>query len=489
MARGGWPGRLRLRHRERHPDPALPRAAARRDHAADRARRPGQRPRGLAGDGGRALRAELAALRPRRRLPGRAGADHGLPRATMAAVDLPHRGRHGGQPGGGRLPRARRRRPALAPALAPVGRFGRGWGPVPQPDRPTRPPQRPAAALGPRLPRAAPREPGLRLRRRGHRRARPLAALSGHSTGLDRGRRHVPPRARVVPQLPIRYRARARPRLRRGSRLAGRVQLDPERARGDDDAERGRDRAGRGPRLPFRHGSEAPPALHFNRAAERRCLRRAARPGQDHRRRLSLVHRLGARHLHHAARFHDPARRAGSGAPDPARLGRCGLRGHAAEPLSRFRRAARVQRGRRLALVRGRGARVPARRAPAAGAGRAGGGRGAGAGGRADPRGLSRRHPLRHPHGRGRPDRGRGARRAADLDGRQGRRLGGDAPDRQAGRGPGTLAERAQDRPRHLEGLGRDPLSGARLLPATLLERAAGLSLRRGRRRSRAGQE
>ena len=40
------------------------------------------------------------------------------------------------------------------------------------------------AALGPRLPRAAPREPGLRLRRRGHRRARAVAALSGRAGDL-----------------------------------------------------------------------------------------------------------------------------------------------------------------------------------------------------------------------------------------------------------------------------------------------------------------
>ncbi len=46
---------------------------------------------------------------------------------------------------------------------------------------------------------------------------------------------------------------------------------------------------------------------------------------------------------------------------------------------------------------------------------------------RADPHGLPRRHALRHPDGRGRPADGRRAGRAADLDGRQDRRLGGDA--------------------------------------------------------------
>ena len=44
---------------------------------------------------------------------------------------------------------------------------------------------------------------------------------------------------------------------------------------------------------------------------------------------------------------------------------------------------------------------------------------------------------------RRRPARRRRARRAAHLDGRQGRRLGGDAADRQAGRDPGAVAQRA----------------------------------------------
>ena len=55
--------------------------------------------------------------------------------------------------------------------------------------------------------------------------------------------------------------------------------------------------------------------------------------------------------------------RAGRCGSDPAGLGRRGQRGHAAQPLSRWRRRARIQLRRRLALVHRRGARFlePAR--------------------------------------------------------------------------------------------------------------------------------
>ena len=84
----------------------------------------------------------------------------------------------------------------------------------------------------------------------------------------------------------------------------------------------------------------------------------------------------------------------------PARLGRRGVRGHAAEPLPGLAASARVQRGRRLALVRDRG-RTSYLEAAARRDRR---GRGRSARSRAaiepDPRRLSRRHALRHPHGR-----------------------------------------------------------------------------------------
>ena len=56
---------------------------------------------------------------------------------------------------------------------------------------------------------------------------------------------------------------------------------------------------------------------------------------------------------------------------------------------------------------------------------------------------LRRRHALRDSHGRRRPARGRRRRRAVDVDGRAGRRSGDHAEDRQAGRDPGALAQRA----------------------------------------------
>ena len=222
MARGRRSGRLRVGHRVRHPHAALSRAAARRHHAADRAHGAGQRHRGVARDAGRALRAQRPALHARRRPSRRPSADRRLPHRALADLDLPRRGRHRGQPGGGRLPRARPRHRALAPAR--ILRPGAADGAP--------------AALGPRLPCPAPREPGLRLRRRGHRRARAVAAVSGRAGDLGGDRRQLPARAGLVPQLPVRRRARARPRLHRGSRLARRVRLDAERQRCDADAAR-----------------------------------------------------------------------------------------------------------------------------------------------------------------------------------------------------------------------------------------------------------
>ena len=142
----------------------------------------------------------------------------------------------------------------------------------------------------------------------------------------------------LVPQLPVRCRARARPRLGRGSGLARRLQLDAQRPRCDLDAA-----CRRSPpdvdanRLVDLRGAAPPGALRERARARRRRLRRAARQRQDDRRRLSLVHRLGPRHLHRIARLCLATRRPGAGARHPARLGRRGVRGHAAQPLSRTR--------------------------------------------------------------------------------------------------------------------------------------------------------
>ena len=111
---------------------------------------------------------------------------------------------------------------------------------------------------------------------------------------------------------------------------------------------------------PPRAASRSP--LH--RAADAYIVRRG--DGQDDRRRLSLVHRLGPRHLHRAAR---PCLATGRLEPtrgDPAATGPGRVsRGHAAQPLPRPGERAGVQLGRRVALVRGRRARLPGGGAPA----------------------------------------------------------------------------------------------------------------------------
>ena len=99
------------------------------------------------------------------------------------------------------------------------------------------------------------------------------------------------------------------------------------------------------------------------------------------------------------------------------------------------------------------------------------------------------RHPLRHRRGPGRraPPRGR-ARRPAHLDGRQGRRLGGDTAHRQAGRDQRPLVQRAarDGRLRPPARTARRPVGNARLAGAgrvrPLLERDGRLLLRRHRR-------
>ena len=109
------------------------------------------------------------------------------------------------------------------------------------------------------------------------------------------------------------------------------------------------------------------PAANISHSASprRRCLPRPPRQRPNHHRRLSLVHRLGPRYVHLAARpvpgDRSPRRRPANS----ARLGRHGQRRHAPQSLSRRRRSAGIQFGRRLAVVHRRGARFPrSRRAP-----------------------------------------------------------------------------------------------------------------------------
>ena len=192
----------------------------------------------------------------------------------------------------------------------------------------------------------------------------------------------------------------------------------------------------------------APPARRVPDAASSAPPTRtscARGDGQHDHRRLSVVHRLGPRHVHRAARplprDRPPRRRA----RDPARVGRraspracCRI----ASPIAATRPSSTPSTPRSGTsspshefLARGRRG---GERSPAADQ------RALRDGGRRDPRRLRRGHALRHPLRRRRPARRRRARRAAHLDGRQGRRLGGDAAHRQAGRGAGALAERAR---------------------------------------------
>ena len=143
VAGGRRPRRLRLRHRRRHPHPPLPCAAAHQHAAAVRPNGPGQRYRGLGGAGRRphadqqpALRARYHPSRPHTPPPR-------LHLRALALLALPPRRRRDHHAGNPRRSGGRRHRAALAlrrtrrhPACAP-------------------------AALGARLPRAAPREFGI----------------------------------------------------------------------------------------------------------------------------------------------------------------------------------------------------------------------------------------------------------------------------------------------------------------------------------------
>ena len=418
--------------------PSLSRPAAGRDAAADRTHGAGQRPRGLARDRRRPLRAEHAALHAGRDLPGRRIG------GSSAFAPIPGRAGPFGPTDGTELTQEIVARHGHA-EVALRWRLG-GAG--------RRQAERAPAAFRPRLPRPAPREPGLRLRR-------PRSAASeitwrpyhGRAGDLAAQQRPLPAPADLVSRLPLRRRSASaasttsrtwrRPacfswELGRARRRAGAAR---RRTRRRPSASReGCARAIFAAETTRRAGASARP---LQRAADAYVVRRgdgktiiAGYPwftdwGRDTfialRGLLTLPGGLDARARHPAA-------------PGPPTVSR----GHAAEPLPRRRRAARVQLGRRLALVRRRGARVPERGAR----------RPAPmptvqllhARDRRDPRRLSRRHALRHPHGRRRPARRRRARRAAHLDGRQGRRLGRDAAHRQAGRGPGAVVQRAAHR-------------------------------------------
>ena len=214
----------------------------------------------------------------------------------------------------------------------------------------------------------------------------------------------------------------------------------------------------------------------------RRGLHRAPRPRPHDHRRLSLVHRLGPRHVHRDARAVHRAR------PARHRRRRSSTRwaGTVSEGMlpNRFPdhgEAPEFNAVDASLWYVDRRARVPCRGA----AGRS-------CAQRACVGAVDRRSSTATPRGtrygirmdERRAPRLRRAGRAADLDGRQGRRPRGDAADRQAGRGAGALDQRAALR-------GRAPRRGrgsrADGVPRALLEPAAGCLLRRRRRRSRAG--
>ena len=97
--------------------------------------------------------------------------------------------------------------------------------------------------------------------------------------------------------------------------------------------------------------------------------------------------------------------------------------------------------------------------------------------------GLREGNALRDPRRLGRTARRGRAGRAADVDGREGRRLGRHAAHRQARRDPGPLDQRSQDRRRVHRRFPRSPREGHRVLREALLERGRRLPPRRRRRR------
>ena len=245
----------------------------------------------------------------------------------------------------------------------------------------------------------------------GRRRARGLAALRGAARrSLARSQRRLPPRARLVPSFLYPRSARAASTTSRTSASPGTFRFDSPRGEARAACWRRRARrlgagAGAGSRVArgalARERTRAPPFRARAARSRRRRLRRAARRGQDDHRRLSVVHRLGPRHVHRAARP-VPRDRPRSTTRARSSLEWAGAvsRGHAAQPLPRRRRRARVQLGRRVAVVRGRGARVPARRRARGPRSPARRGARLDARGRRDPRRLRARHALRHPRRR-----------------------------------------------------------------------------------------
>ena len=290
---------------------------------------------------------------------------------------------------------------------------------------------------------------------------------------------------------------RARPRLHRGPRLAGHLHVRPRRRGSGARMLRGRwSRCLRTRRRRRAHGDstrarvDAARRVSLAAASRGRRLSRQARRRQDDRRRLSVVHRLGPRHVHRAARalprHRPPRRRAATSCSSGRGASRKGML------PNRFPDAASAPEfnsvdaslwfvvavhdlfDARSALRHDvAGSRSPRARRR----------------GRRDPRPATRagtRFGIRAR--RRRPARCRRAGRAAHVDGRQGRRLGRHAAHRQAGRGPGALAQRAVARRAPALDDGATLFDARRdAFAARFWNDAAGLPLRRRRRRSPAG--
>ena len=174
-----------------------------------------------------------------------------------------------------------------------------------------------------------------------------------------------------------------------------------------------------------RRRSSFPSPLH--RAADAFIVSRGQRT--DDRRRLPLVHGLGPRHVHRHARPLPRDRTARRRRGHPRGMGGNALRGNGCRTASATAAELGLQLRRRVAVVCRGGGRIPPRPAPAPAETRQRAPADSAAGRRRHPHRLRRRHALRHPRRCRRAARLRRARRAADLDGRPGRRLGRHAAE------------------------------------------------------------
>ena len=294
VARGRRPRRIRVWHGDRRPDAPLSRAAARRDDAADRPCGARQRLRRVG----------------RRRRPGRFALS-----TQRYAPDVLHP--DGAQRiAGFTASRGRRGNSTLADGTRVVQELlvEHGTGVTrchldARRGRRSRDAARPAVSLGPRLSLDASRERRVQLRAEVRRRMGHLAPVRRPAPRRPVLERRLPARARLVSELSLRAPSGSaasttwRIWRRRGVRAdAGR----DRRSRGDRAQASGADRRARVPvgRRRPREGRRDPVAERTRRARFATPLDRAAdaylvaRQRPHDRRRLSVVHRLGPRHVH-----------------------------------------------------------------------------------------------------------------------------------------------------------------------------------------------